>query len=92
MFTNNNLYFVGNHVTEIYFFQEVIIYLCLVEKRVFLANSPYFPLSSIIPFVRLTFQSTCRVCSKGKPSIWIQILRSLNSFPVMNLFKRSLRT
>jgi len=27
---------------------------CLVEKIVFLANSPYFPLSSIILFVWLT--------------------------------------
>ena len=58
MYVNNNLYFVvGNLVTEIYFFQEVIIYLCLGEKSVFLANSPYFPLSSIIPFVRLTTMS-----------------------------------
>ena len=55
MYVNNNLYFVvGNLVTEIYFFQEVIIYLYLGEKSVFLANSPYFPLSSIITFVRLT--------------------------------------
>ena len=54
MYANNNLYFVGNLVTEIYFFQEVLIYLCLVEKSVFLANSPDFPLSSVIPFVRLT--------------------------------------
>ena len=55
MYANNNLYFVGNLVTEIYFFQEVVlIYVCLVEKSVFLANLPYFPLSSIIPFVQLT--------------------------------------
>ena len=53
MYANNNLYFVGNLVTEIYFFQEVIIYLCLVERSVFLANLP-FPLSSIIPFVQPT--------------------------------------
>ena len=57
MYANNNLYFVGNLVTEIYFFQDVIIYLCLVEKSVFIANSPYFPLSSIFPFVRLTILS-----------------------------------
>ena len=56
MDVNNNLYFVvGNLDTELYIFQEeVIVYVCLVEKSVSLANSPYFPLSSIIPFVRLT--------------------------------------
>ena len=62
MYVNNNLSFVvGNLVTEIYFFQEVIIYLYLGEKSVFLANSPYFPLSSIIPFVRLTTVYTVSV-------------------------------
>ena len=90
MYVNNNLYFVvGNLVTEIYFFQEVIIYLCLGEKSVFLANSPYFPLSSIIPFVRLTFQSTYRVCSKVKPSIWIQLLYSIRT-PCMEMPPRLL--
>ena len=53
MYANNNLYFVGNLVTDIYIFQEeVIVYVCTVheEKSVSLANSPYFPLSSNIPF------------------------------------------
>ena len=50
MYVNNNLYFVvGNLVTEIYFCQEVIIYLCMVGKRVSHTNSPYFPISSVIP-------------------------------------------
>ena len=36
-------------------FQEVVlIYVWPVETSVSLANSPYFPLSGIIPFVRLT--------------------------------------
>ena len=39
---------------NIHFQEVVLIYVCLVEKSVSLANSPYFPLSSIIPFVRLT--------------------------------------
>ena len=35
MYDNNNLYFVGNLVTEIYIFQEeVIIYVCM-KNRVF---------------------------------------------------------
>ena len=35
MYANNNLYFVGNLVTEIYIFQEeIIIYVCM-KKRVF---------------------------------------------------------
>ena len=57
MYVNNNLYFVvENLVTEIYIFfqEEVLIYVWPVEKSVSLANSTYFPLSSIIPFVRLT--------------------------------------
>ena len=56
MYVNNNLYFVvGNLITEYTFFQEeVLIYVWPVEKSFSLANSPYFPLSSIIPFVRLT--------------------------------------
>ena len=56
MYVNKNLYFVaGNLITDIYIFQEVVlIYVWPVEKSVSLANSPYFPLSSNIPFVRLT--------------------------------------
>ena len=58
MYVNNNLYFVvGNLVTEIYIFQEVLIYLCLVGKSVSLTNSPYLTISSVIPFVQFTFQS-----------------------------------
>ena len=55
MYANNNLYFVGNLVTEIYIFfqEEVLIYVWPVELSVSLANSPYFPLSSNIPFVQL---------------------------------------
>ena len=34
-------------------FKKLFSSMCLVEKSVFLANLPYFPLSSIIPFVRL---------------------------------------
>ena len=37
-----------------FFQEEVLIYVWLVEKSVSLVNSPYFPLSSIIPSVRLT--------------------------------------
>ena len=88
MYANNNLYFVGNLVTEIYFFQEVIIYLYLGEKSVFLANL-HFPLSSIIPFVQLTFQSTYRVYSKVKPSIWLQLLYSIRT-PCMEMPPRLL--
>ena len=55
MYVNNNLYFVvGNLVTEIYIFQEVLIYLCLVGKSVSLTNSPYLTISSVIPFVQFT--------------------------------------
>ena len=54
MYVNNNLYFVGNlRYLNIHFQEVVLIYVWLVEKSVSLANSPYFPLSSIIPFVRL---------------------------------------
>ena len=62
MYVNNNLYFVvENLVTEIYIFfqEEVLIFVWLVEMSVSLTNSPYFPLSSIIPFVRLTTLYTC---------------------------------
>ena len=76
MYVNNNLYFVGNLVTEIYFFQEVLIYLCLVEKSVFLANSPYFPLSSIIPFVRLT-QLFVKYQSFFKYKLFVKYKRSV---------------
>ena len=56
MYVNNNLYFVvGNlRYLNIHFQEVVLIYVWPVEKTVSLANSPYFPLSSIIPFVRLT--------------------------------------
>ena len=55
MYANNNLYFVGNlRYGNIHFQEVVLIYVWPVEKSVSLANSPYFPLSSIIPFVRLT--------------------------------------
>ena len=56
MYANNNLYFVGNLVTEIYIFfqEEVLIYVWPLEKSVSLANSPYFPLSEYYSFVRLT--------------------------------------
>ena len=55
MYVNNNLYFVGNlRYLNIHFQEVVLIYAWPVEKSVSLANSPYFPLSSIIPFVRLT--------------------------------------
>ena len=83
MYANNNLYFVGNLVTEIYFFQEVIIYLCLVEKSVFLANSPYFPFSSIIPFVRLT-----RLC---KDKIYYKMnldVKNIYPYNLISLFKK----
>ena len=35
MYANNNLYFVGNLVTEIYFFQEVVIVYVCMKNRVF---------------------------------------------------------
>ena len=55
MYANNNLYFVGNlPYCNIHFQEVVLIYVWPVEKSVSLANSPYFPLSGIIPFVRLT--------------------------------------
>ena len=56
MYANNNLHFVENLVTEIYIFSRRSFHLCMaaVEQSVSLANSPYFPLSSNIPFVRLT--------------------------------------
>ena len=56
MYVNNNLYFVvGNlRYLNIHFQEVVLIYVWPEEKSVSLANSPYFPLSSIIPFVRLT--------------------------------------
>ena len=60
MHVNNNLYYVvGNLVTETYIFSRSYIYVWPVEESVSLANSPYFPLSSIIPFVQLPhiFQS-----------------------------------
>ena len=53
MYANNNLYFVRNLVTEIYFSRSCS-HLCVSGRReCFLANLP-FPLSSIIPFVQLT--------------------------------------
>ena len=49
------MYFVGNLRYWNIHFQEVVpFYVWPVEKSVSLANSPYFPLSSIIPIVRLT--------------------------------------
>ena len=56
MCVNNNLYFVVGNLCywNIPFQAVVLIYVWPVEKSVSLANSPYFPLSSIIPFVRLT--------------------------------------
>ena len=56
MYVNNNLYFVVGNLRywNIHFQEEVLIYVWPVEKSVSLANSPYFPLSSIIPIVRLT--------------------------------------
>ena len=72
MYVSNNLYFVvGNLVTEIYFFhEEVLIYLWPVEESVSLANSSYFPLSSIIPFVRLTTVSMHSI-EPINPAPWV---------------------
>ena len=54
MYANNNLYFVGNLVTEIYIFKKFSS-ICVWLERVFsLPTRLIFPLSSVIPFVRFT--------------------------------------